>query len=76
MLHHLQRALESPYGIVVRTSDVPTLRQRLYAERRKVGPSPLDDLILSPSRANPTEELWIINPPKEEVYAQEIPSTS
>jgi len=57
----LYQALNSPFGIAVRTSDVERLRQRLYAERKKdadlqclaLNVSPLDEDILMIVKKNP-----------------------
>ena len=64
-LHLLFRALETPLGIIVATNDPESLRQRLYAEKRK-SPSPeqFDRLSFIISPDNPTSELWIIRTPE------------
>ena len=56
----LYKALTSPYGIVVRTSDVKRLQAKLYAERKAAQDPALDGLSFTPSRTNPAEELWIV----------------
>lgn len=75
MIELLYQARATRYGIAVTTSDAFALRGRLYVERRKANNPRLDTLILSPSRANPTTELWIINnTPPEQPDAEEINS--
>lgn len=64
LLALLYQALASPYGIVVRSSNVDTLRARFYIERKRHGDPALGRLVLTPSRKSP-EHLWIIKPPEE-----------
>lgn len=60
MLELLYQALASPLGIVIETTDVERLRQRLYAERREAKDESLAALGLVPSRTAPESELWIV----------------
>lgn len=67
----LYKALTTPHGIVVRTSNPDLLRQRLYKERKLAGDPALNSLILAESRGDPKTELWIVKNPKETTGAQE-----
>jgi hypothetical protein len=58
----LYQALNTPYGVAVRTSNPERLRQKLYAERKKD-----DDLACLSLNISPTEPdsvLWIIKKPE------------
>jgi hypothetical protein len=59
MLEFLYKALASPFGIVLRTSDVERARQKLYAARREACDESLNALGLTPSPTSP-DELWIV----------------
>lgn len=54
----LYRAANSEFGIIVETSDVERLRQKLYAERKK--DSALANLSINVSRTQPETQLWIV----------------
>ena len=58
ILDLLYKALRSPFGIVVATSDVTQLTAKLYAARK--GIAELSPLILKPSPLDPTAQLWIV----------------
>lgn len=59
----LYRAMTSPFGIVVESSDPDRLRQKLYP-LRKAQPDFLSlSFVLSPMNPN---ELWIVRKPDEE----------
>jgi hypothetical protein len=60
MLEFLYKALASPRGIVLRTSDVERARQKLYAARREACDEALNALGLTPSPSAPETELWIV----------------
>lgn len=55
----LYRALQTPTGIVVKTSNVELLRNRLYATRREAQNIEFEVLTFMPSRTTPKTELWI-----------------
>lgn len=67
MIEILYDALASDLGIIVHTDDVPRLRQKLYAERRK-DPA-LKALAFTPSPTSPGSELWIVK--REQPNAEE-----
>lgn len=54
----LYQALNSEYGVIVRTDNPERLRQKLYAERKK--DSELGCLSINVSPTAPESELWII----------------
>lgn len=58
LIEHLYRALNTPLGIVLRTSSIERLRQRLYIERKK--DPDLACLSINISRTAPETEIWII----------------
>lgn len=60
LVQFLYRALDAEVGIVVRTSDVNLLRNRLYTCRRQAQNPDFEALTFSPSRTAPTTELWIV----------------
>lgn len=60
MTEALYRALNSKYGVIVRTNDPAALRQKLYAKRKALADNDLDCLRFSTSRTNPDSELLII----------------
>ncbi len=59
MIEFLYQAKASSFGIVVKTTNVEGLRQKLYAARREANDEDLKSLSLVPS---PTMEgeLWIV----------------
>ena len=59
----LFEAIKAQYGVRVTTNDVPSLRQKLYAERKKS--ASFERLSFVPCPDNPTGELWIIHRPEE-----------
>jgi hypothetical protein len=59
----LFEAINAQHGIRVATDNVPTLRQKLYAERKKSASFELLSFVPCPD--NPTGELWIIHRPEE-----------
>ena len=58
LIEHLYRALNSTFGVVLRTNNVERLRQKLYAERKK--DPDLACLSINISRTVPETEIWII----------------
>jgi hypothetical protein len=56
----LYRALHTPLGIVLRSSAPDKLRQKLYAERKKLADPQLDCLRFATSRTLPESELLIV----------------
>jgi len=61
----LYAALASPNGIIVETSSVERLRQKLYTARRELNDEALEALSLVPSPTNECE-LWIVRRPQRE----------
>ncbi len=59
MIELLYAAFASPHGIIVETSSVERLRQKLYTTRRELGDETLEALSLVPSPTNECE-LWIV----------------
>jgi hypothetical protein len=58
LIDFLYRALNSPHGIVVETSDPERLRQKLYAERKK--DPDLAVISINISRTQPESQLWLV----------------
>lgn len=58
LIEYLYRALHSPHGVVVETSDPERLRQKLYAERKK--DPDLSRISINISRTQPESQLWLI----------------
>lgn len=56
----LYEALDTPLGIVVRTSDPERLRSALYAARREAMNPEFSALTIQPSKVDPRSELWIV----------------
>jgi hypothetical protein len=54
----LYRAANAEFGIIVETSDVERLRQKLYTERKK-DPA-LANISINVSRTQPETQLWIV----------------
>jgi hypothetical protein len=54
----LYEALDSEIGIVVETPDAERLRQRLYAERKRVPEFSQLSFVISPMNGR---DLWILN---------------
>jgi hypothetical protein len=54
----LYRALNSPRGTIIETSDPERLRQKLYAERKKDPVLECLSFVISPS--HPASQLWIV----------------
>ena len=59
MIELLYAALLSPLGVVVETTDVERLRQKLYAIRREAKDEALAELSFVPSPTSDTQ-LWIV----------------
>lgn len=72
LTEHLYSALNSKIGIVLTTDDPERLRQRLYAQRRRLEDSDLNSLIIRPSPQLPQSELWIH---KNDLRKEDIEST-
>lgn len=62
----LYRALAERWGVVVKTSDAPLLKQRLYAARRKLNDPDLAALSFATSPTNPDAEVWIVHNASQE----------
>ena len=60
LLEYWYDALKQPVGLILRTSDVEALKQRLYAARRAASDPRLIDLTLATSPDFPESELWIV----------------
>lgn len=56
----LYRALHSEHGIVLSSSAPDKLRQKLYAERKKLDDPQLTCLRFAASRTNPESQLLIV----------------
>ena len=56
----LDRALHSPLGIAVRTSDPERLRQKLYATKRELASPDYEELLFKPANDRPQDTIWII----------------
>lgn len=63
----LYLALESPLGVAVPTSDPELLRTRLYQARSKAMNPDFRFLTFTPSRSNPSGELWIFRNAEQKV---------
>lgn len=62
-IEFLYRALDTPLGVVIETSDVELLRTRLYAARREAMNPDFRFLTFTPSRSDPKGALWIVRMP-------------
>lgn len=58
LIEHLYKALNSPHGVVISTTNVERLRAKLYTERKK--DPDLSRLSINVSRTSPETEIWII----------------
>lgn len=58
LIELLYEALHSEVGIIVQTSDVEKLRQKLYPLRKESEELQVLSFIVSPT--NPNSELWIV----------------
>lgn len=56
----LYRALDSKFGIAILTSDVTTLRAKLYAARKAALNPAFEELAIKPSNSLPDSVLWIV----------------
>lgn len=63
VLELLYEALNSEFGIIVKTSDPVALKQKLYAARRESGDEALLSLTFATSRTSPDTEIWIVRKP-------------
>lgn len=61
LLDLLYRAVNSPHGIIVETSNLPVLRQKLYALKKEY--PDLANLILKPHPIESDSKLYIIRKP-------------
>tara|TARA_R110000868_G_scaffold76760_5_gene220446 strand:- start:3037 stop:3264 length:228 start_codon:yes stop_codon:yes gene_type:complete len=60
LIEALYAALHSPLGVVLSSSVPDKLRQKLYAERKKLADPQLDSLRFATSRTMPESELLIV----------------
>lgn len=56
----IDRALRSPLGIAVRTSDPERLRAKLYACKRELQNPDYEELLFKPANDRPHDTIWII----------------
>lgn len=56
----LYRALDTNFGIEVRTSDPKRCREKLYAARREAGNPQFEQLSVTPGRISPDNTIWIV----------------
>lgn len=71
LIELLYEALHSPLGLAVETNDPQRLRQALYAAMK--ADSDFASLALTPSRADPSGELWIIKKGQPNVGSTQEP---
>lgn len=71
LLEWWYRALNSTFGIVIKTNDPLLLRQKLYLERSKAKDPTLQGIILAESRKDPSGELWLVKK-LEQKSAEEV----
>jgi len=63
--------MASPFGIVLRTDNIPVLRARLYKARAESGDEDLSILQFRPDPSEPTSLLWIIKGEKKDASSEE-----
>lgn len=59
MLEYWYAALQSKYGIVLRTDNVINLKQKLYSIRKEIGDPDLMKVSIIQSPTS-TDELWLV----------------
>lgn len=64
MKEYFAQAMVTPCGIAINTDDVPATIQKLHAVRRELADPALRQIIISPSRENPSTQVFLMKKPE------------
>lgn len=65
-LPYLAMAMASPYGVIIRTSNIKLSQAHLYAARRNAGDPDMERLQMRPDPLGDPQLLWIIKGEEKE----------